>query len=312
MPKARTPNLPPLIVFAVLAAVVVGGAGWLMSRPDGSVAGKASSANAVPALPVTNLQYAGSNLAVGHYLDPAQVRRTGAIVQASVLVVGKTATAVDHRFALVAKRETIDCRAKTITQEMAGEYDAAGKLVNNEILTGSVGRPADSTDFEVQAVCGGKPSPAWRAETGWRGAQREMQMPADDLAATADAAPKDANAWAWLCRAGARGHWRKQSGQDCDHAVKLRPDDAAARLNRAYLNIAVGKNSPAAADFREILAHAPDHAAALFGKSLVAALSGDKAGSKRDRDRALELDPGVPDWIEANFRIQISDPYRGR
>ncbi len=311
MPKARKPNILPWVVFAALAAVVVGGGAWWMSHSSAPAAG-AASANAVPPLPAGPQQYAGSNITEGHYLDPAGVSRSGQVAQANVLVVGKTATAIAHTYAMVAKHETIDCGAKTISQEMAGEYDATGKLVNNEILTGSVGRPAQSSDFEVPVVCEAKATPKWRAAADWRTAQREMQMPADKYETTAEAAPKDADAWAWLCRAGARGHWRKQSGQDCDHAVKLAPDAAAVRLNRAYLNVAVGKNALAVADFRDILAHDPDNAAALFGKSLVAALAGDKAGSKKDRDRALDLDPSVPDWIESNFRILISDPYRSK
>jgi hypothetical protein len=311
MPKARKPNILPWVVFAALAAVVVGGGAWWMTHQAAPAAG-AASANAVPPLPAGPQQYAGSNITEGHYLDPAGVKRSGAIAQANVLVVGKTATAIAHTYAMVAKRETIDCGAKTISQEMAGEYDATGKLVNNEILTGSIGRAAESSDFEVPVICAAKATPKWRAAPDWRSAQREMQMPADAYAAVAEAAPKDADAWAWLCRAGARGHWRKASGQDCDHAVKLAPDAAAVRLNRGYLDMAVGKNALAVADFREILAHDPDNAAALFGKSLVAALGGDKAGAKKDRDRALDLDPGVPDWIESNFRILISDPDRSK
>lgn len=305
---ARKPNYTPVIVFAVLA-VGAAGAGWWLLKGGGSEAAAPSAATAVPALPEAALQFAGANVTEAHYLDAASVKRSGTLAQANVLVVGRTATAIAHQYAMVAKHETLDCAGHTISGEMAGEFDAAGKVKNNEILTGSVGRATESSDFEAALVCEDKPAIAWRAATGWRAAQREVQTPPDDIAATAEADPKDAEAWASLCRAGARGHWRPKAPRDCDHAVKLRPDDDATRLNRAYLNLAIGHNPAAQSDFRAVLAKTPDHPAALFGQSLIEAMAKNLAASKRDRDRALALDPKLPDWVTLNFRILISAPY---
>ena len=305
---AKKPNYTPVIVFAVLATATAG-AGWWLLKGGGPDKATPVAATAVPALPDATLQFAGANVTEAHYLDAASVKRSGTLAQAIVLVVGRTSTAIARQYALVAKHETLDCAGHTISDEMAGEYDATGKLKNNEILAGSVGRSIESGDFEAQLVCDNKPAIAWRAANGWRAAQREVQTPPDDIAATAEANPKDADAWASLCRAGARGHWRAKAPKDCDHAVRLRPDDAANRLNRAYLNLAIGHNPAAASDFRAILTKTPDHPAALFGQSLIEAIAKNLAASKRDRARALALDPKLPDWVTLNFRILISDPY---
>jgi len=299
----------PLVIFTMVAAVVVGGSWWAIQ--SGALTGGAQvKPVAAPALPSGSLQYAGGNLTQAHYLA-GDVKRTGKVAEATVLEVGKSADGIAHQYAMVAKRETLDCQTHAISGELAGEYDAKGTLKNTEYLTGAIGRPIESTDFEAGLVCDGKAGPAWRAAADWRAAQRATQTPPDDLAAAAEASPKDAAAWAWLCH-GAPWHWRPQSFKDCDHAVSLQPELAAVRIDRGFVNLATGHNAPALADFRQVLAKDADNAAALFGKGLAEALSGDKAGSKRDRERALDLDPSLPDWIEATYRFQISDPYRGR
>lgn len=306
--RPKSPNYTPIVVFAVVAAVAAG-AGWWLLRPGAPEKAGPAAANAVPALPAGPLQYAGGNVTEAHYLDAASVKRSGTLAQADVLVVGRTVDAIAHQYAMVAKHETLDCAGKTISGEMAGEYDAAGKLKNNEILAGSVGRAIDSSDFEAVAICDNKPAPAWRAAADWRAAQREVQTPPQDAVKVAEADPKNAAAWATLCQAGARGRWRTQSPKDCDHAVSLQPDDTATRLNRAYLSMAIGHNPAAQSDFRAILAKTPDHPAALYGQSLIEGMAKDQAASKRDRTRALGVDPLLPDWVTLNFKILISAPY---
>ena len=308
---ARRTNLAPLVlVFVGVTVAVVGGALWAIK--SGALPGGGAQATLIsaPSLPSGALQYAGANLMQAHYLA-GDVKRSGKLAEATVLEVGKSGDAIAHQYAMVAKRETLDCQSKTISGELAGEYDAKGTLKNTEYLTGAVGRPIDSTDFEAGLVCAGKPAPAWRAAGDWRAAQRAMQSPPDDLLATAEANPKDAEAWAWICH-GAPWHWRKQSPQDCDHAVSLQPDAAPVRLDRGFIRLQTGRQADAMADFRHVLAKDPANAAAQFGVSLAEALSGDLAGSKRDRERALAADPAIPDWVERSFRFQISEPYRGR
>jgi hypothetical protein len=162
----------------------------------------------------------------------------------------------------------------------------------------------------VAHLCGDKPPAPRRAVIGYRAAQREVQSPPDDLYATASANPQDADAWAWVCASGARGHWRDSMPRDCDHAVSLQPKSTATILDRGFLKLLIGKRPAADADFGKALVIEPNNAVALFGHSLVAAMRGDMGASKRDRARALEIDPTVADWIEANYRFQISDEYR--
>jgi hypothetical protein len=299
-----------LIAFGGVTAVVVGGAWWLI-HSGALTGGTEAKPAAAPALPASALQYAGANVTQAHYLAAGDLKRSGKLSEATVLVVGKSADAIAHKYAFVAKRETVDCEAHTISGELAGEYDAKGTLKNTEYLTGAVGRTIESSDFEAGLVCDGKVAPGWRAVGDWKAAQRAMQTPPDDLLATAQANPKDAAAWAWLCH-GAPWHWRPQSFNDCDHAVSLQPHAAAVRVDRGFIALSTGHNAQAMADFGHVLASEADNGAALFGKSLAEALAGDKAAAKRDRDRALGIDPSIPDWIERTFRFQISDPYRGR
>jgi hypothetical protein len=299
----------PLVVFVLVTAVVTSGAYYAI-RSGALTGGTQAKPVAAPALPTGPLQYAGANLTQAHYLT-GDIKKTGTVAQATVLEVGKTADAIAHVYAMVAKRETLDCQTHTISGELAGEYDAKGALKNTEYLSGAIGRPIESTDFEAKVVCDGNPGPAWRAAADWKAAQRATQTPPDDLAATAKANPKDAAAWAWLCH-GEPWHWSDQSLKDCDHAVSLQPDAAAVRIDRGYINLATGHDGAATADFRAVLAKDPGNAAALYGKSLVAAKAGDLAGAKRDREQALAMDPTIPDWAERTYRFQISEPYHGR
>jgi hypothetical protein len=299
----------PLVVFVLVTAVVTGGAYYAIRR-GALTGGTQATSVAAPVLPTGPLQYAGANLTQAHYLA-GDVKQTGAVARASVLVVGKTADAIAHVYAMVAKQETLDCQTHTISGELAGEYDSKGMLKNTEYLSGAIGRPIESSDFEAAVICNGKPGPAWRAAADWKAAQRATQTPPDDLGATANANPKDADAWAWLCH-GEPWHWSEHSLKDCDHAVSLQPDAAAVRIDRGYINLATGHDSAAMGDFRAVFAKDPANAAALYGKSLAEAKAGDLAGSKRDREQALAMDPTIPDWAERTYRFQISDPYHGR
>jgi hypothetical protein len=306
MAKARRANPTPFIIFGLVALAAAAGV-WGVVRYG--ALGTTPRPPVAPALPTGPLQYAGASLTETHYL--AGVRRSGQRATADVLVVGETGEMLSHLYAVVAKHETIDCQARTIADELAGAYDAKGTLKTTQVLTGSIGRQMEFTDFEVGAVCQGKPSPAWRAADGWRAAQRASQTPPDDLVATAEANPRDAAAWAWMCH-GAPWHWRAQSPKDCDHAVNLQPDAPGPHLDRGFISLATGHDAVARGDFQAVLARDSGNAAGLFGAALVEGFSGDKAAAQRDRDRALALDPTIPDWVERTFRFQVADFYRGR
>jgi hypothetical protein len=306
--QAKRPNVAPFLIFAVVAMAATGAAFAVMRYGAIGAPVKAPSA---PPLPAGPLQYAGANLTETHYVASGDLKRSGKLVEASVLVVGQTADTLAHQYALIAKREVLDCGAHTVSSELVGEYDGQGRLKNTEYVAGAVGRPMEWTDFEADTLCKGKAAPAWRAAADWRAAQRAAQVSPDDLVAQAEAAPKDAERWAWVCH-GAPWHWRAQSFQDCDRAVSLQPQAPGVRVDRGFIALSTGHTAQAKADFGAVLTRDPGNAAALFGRSLVEAFAGDKRASKRDRDQALAADPSLPDWVEHTFRFQISDPYRGR
>jgi len=306
MAARRRANPTPFVIFGIVA-LLAAAAVWGVMR-FGSL-GTTPKTPTAPALPTAALQFAGASLTETHYLVAA--KRSGQVAQADVLVVGQTPDMLAHQYAFVAKHETIDCAARTISDELAGAYDAKGTLKTTQYLTGSIGRASEFTDYELGLVCQGKPSPAWRAVQGWRAAQRASQTPPDDLVATAEAHPQDADSWAWVCH-GAPWHWRAQSPKDCDHAVGLQPDAAGPHIDRGFISLATGHDAVARGDFQAVLAGDGGNAAALFGTAMLEGFHGDKAAATRDRDRALALDPAIPDWVEKTFRFPIADFYRRR
>lgn len=296
------------IFLGLGAAVLIGGALWI-SREHQAPA-PLQAALAVPPLPAGRLEFLSASVSEVRLLATDEIRTSGSSHAVTVLIVGKSPTAIAKRYAMLARRETVDCSQGRIFNEMAGEYDAKGALLNHELQSGPAGRPVEASDAEVARLCSEKPQPPRRTVIGYHAAQREVQSPPDDLYASATASPKDADLWAWVCASGARGHWRPSMPSDCDHAVSLQPKSTATILDRGFLKLLLGKRPAAGADFAKALAIEPNNALALFGRSLVSAMSGDMAASKRDRMAALAMDPTVPDWIEATYRFQISDAYR--
>ncbi|HLZ77616.1 hypothetical protein [Phenylobacterium sp.] len=308
----RKSNPTLALVFVGLVVVMGAAAVWLFLRGGSSGGAGPAVATAAPPLPTGKLEELESHLAQARYLAPDATAKTGTTAQATVLLVGTGPKAINDRYAFQVKRETIDCAAHSIRDEMAGEYDSAGKLVNSEILTSTVGRAADGLDAEVAAVCAAAPPTGLRVAQGYKAAQRDVQSPPDNLIAQADASPKDPDLAAWVCAAGARGRWNPSLPKQCDHAVALNPASAAVIVDRGFLKLVLGKNPAADADFQKAALIDPLSAGGLFGHSLVMAMRGDLAGARKVRDRALDLDPKVADWIEQTYRFQITDQYRGR
>lgn len=307
----RKPNRAPLFIFLGLGAAVLAGAGWWTMR-DLNAKPAPQAAVAVPSLPTGALDQMAFSVSDVRYLAADQTHAAGGGFDATILIVGKSPTGIARRYAMVVRREILDCKQGRIFNEMAGEYDAAGKLLNYELLSGTAGRPVDASDQETARLCGEKPRPPLRRVTGFKAAQREVQSAPDDLFATADAHPDDAYAWAWVCASGAHGHWRDSMPADCDRAVALQPKSAATLLDRAFLKLKIGKLPGADADFGKALALDPQNATAIFGRSLVAAMRGDMAASRGYRTRALDIDSTVPDWIQATYMFQISREFRTR
>jgi hypothetical protein len=288
--------------------VLIGGGIWMFRDQHAPAAPQAVLV--APPLPAGRLEFLTTSVSDALLLAADETRSAGDSRAATVLVIGKSPTAIAKRYAMMTRRETIDCRQGRIFNEMAGEYDAKGALLNSELQSGPAGRPVEASDAEVQRLCPDKPPAPRRTVIGYRAAQREVQTPPDDLYATATANPQDADAWAWVCASGARGHWRPSMPRDCDHAVSLQPKSTATILDRGFLKLITGHRPDANADFGKALAIEPGNGVALFGRSLVSAMDGDLAASRRDRTKALAMDPTAPDWIEANYRFQIADKYR--
>ena len=305
----RQSNTGVLIGVAIVVAAALAGGFWLLNR-SGSGSPTAQADAQPPPLPVGRLKLMSANVDDVQYLALDGTARTGDKAQVVVLDAGKTATSIGRRYAFAVKRETVSCANRRIGEEVAGYYDAAGKLVNHELLSGPLGRPVNGIDAEFAAVCQGA-GLAGRTVPGWKGVQREVQTAPDDLAARAKAAPQDAELWAWVCANGVRGHWSPTLPKDCDHAVALDPASTPTLLDRAFLKLTTRHIPEARADFAKAIALDPNNAEALFGRALATIMSGDRTGGRADRDRARALDPKVVEWIEQNYRdFQISEPYR--
>lgn len=307
----RKPNPGPLIAFVLVSALVLAGAGWwIVTDTARQAADDKAAAAIVPKLPLGRLQVVHASATEVRYLALDDLKHANNSASATVLRVGRTPDGLDDKLAMIVRYETIDCAGRQLFEGRIGEFDASGvlKVVTNG-FSGKRGRPAALEDAEVDVACGTAPAKG-RIVNGFRGAQRETQRMPDANEKFAEANPKDADAWAWLCAAGARGRWRDQTPADCNHAVSLRPDDSATRLDRGFLNLMRGARADADADFRKVAAAEPENATAIFGHALVLAMNGDEAASKRDRARALAMDPDIPAWLERTYRFLISPQYR--
>lgn len=301
---------PVFGVFAVVAAIVLAGVGFWLYR-DNAAATQAAAEAALqkPALPTGKLALLQGGLAQSRFLSLDDIDRGKDVIHATVLTVGATAAGLEGGAAMISQRKGYDCARRHVFDGQSASFDAYGKVMTTKTFsTGRHGRIAESDDMEVPAICD-KVAAKGQALDGYAAAQREVQQVPDDHETWAAAHPKDPEVWARLCAAGAKGRWRDSTPSDCDRAVKLNPTSAAVGLDRAFLNLMIGKQAVAQAGLGEVLKHEPDNARALFGRGLILAMRGDKAGSKTLRGRALGLDPTAPAWIERRYGLQISDEY---
>jgi hypothetical protein len=283
------------ILPATLIAALLGGCG----RQDEGPAPP-------PPLPEGRVQMLSSGVTETRFLSLDDLNKGDGAVQATVLLIGAGPTSIDRKYAMVLKRETIDCAGGRTTEETAAYYDAAGKLLHQEeINTGRMGRPMEPGEAEGTAACG---KASGRVFTGWRAAQREVQSPPPALKASADA--KDFHAQAWLCSATLRGRLTPPQPEACDRAVALNGDEPDVRLDHGYMSLVSSNLAGAKADFDAVLAKHPDNAAALFGRSLIPAIRGNPAAGRPDREKALGIDPKVSQWVEATYKVQVADAYR--
>ncbi len=312
---ARRRSSPMLrVVFVVILLLAGGGGYWWMQRQAAPAAQPVAALDRTPpALPTGPVRLLRLDLTQGRYLAMGETTTAPTGVQATVLVIARTPTGLEGGAAMSVQRKTIDCARGRVFDGNVGSYDADGKLIASKVLASStMGRPVESDELEANAVCREKPEPNVKLFPGFRAAQRDIQTPPEGYGEVAAAHPQDADAWAWMCAAAARGQWRKQALSDCDRAVKLNPTQAAVRLDRGFLDLLVGRRPEADTDFKAVIAAEPGNAAALYGHSLILGLNGDKAGSKRVRGEALDRDPKVADWVVTTYRLNVSTEYMVR
>lgn len=307
MAKSNNTNL---FIGLAVAAVVLGGGGlWLYTNANSAKADAAASV--APTLPSGRLATLGGGVKDVRFLALDSVRPgDDGVVHASVLTIGKSAAGLEGGAAMIVEAKGFNCTRQRVLDGTVGAFDFEGKLVSTKILAAGRGRPYAGADEQAQAdaACGKPPSGKVFASVA--AAQRHVQMPPEHYAHLVETRPTDANAWAWLCSAAARGQWRSQAPADCDTAVKLNPDAVDVQLDRAFLNLMIGRQPTAAAGFRKILERDPQNTVALFANGLLAEMAGDKATSKRDRGLALKADPQVALWIETRYGFRISPEFR--
>lgn len=312
MAKSRRSHAPTIAFVAIGVLGLAAGGYVILGR---SKPAPPPVSTAPPTLPTGKLQLIRDRMTEARYLGLDRTT-TPQGVQVQILTLGKSAVGLEGGVAMTSQTKIVDCARGRIFDGNVGAFDAYGRLTATKVLyAGALGRAPDTDEGEVGLVCGSAPKSAGKPVivTGFQAAQLESQMPPDDYGAVADAHPKDAAAWAWMCAAGARARWRNETPADCDRAAKLNPDNPEVLLDRGFLNLKIGKPAVSEAQFRAIFAAQPDNAAAYYGLSLLQAMRGGQSISRAARDKALDLDPGVVDWVVERYGLQsISQEYRVR
>jgi hypothetical protein len=308
--KTKRKAAPLGLIFGGVAVIALG-AGLVWQLREGAAA-KADQARAdadIPVLPTGALRLLGTSVKEARFLLQDGAARTGPMAEGLVLIVAKSPTEFEGA-AMMSQRKRFDCVQHRVFDGAAGYFRVDGVLMTRRsFYNGKRGRPTSASEIEEAALCG-PPQQAGRLFDGFQAAQRDIQTPPDDIEALAKARPDDPHVFAWLCAVGARGRWRKETPADCDRAVKLNPAAAEPRLDRAVLNYKIGRQAAGEAELKALVATAPDNAAALFVLGLMKETRGDKAGGRRDRSRALQLDPGVPDWLQVRYDLTIGQAFR--
>lgn len=305
MARTRAKPTGLLVFLGAAAAALAGGGLWMANDQARATREAQTAAQDVPALPTGRLQVVSASVTEARYLDLDSVRRSPDGVNVTVLRVGKAADALEGKVAMISTREVVDCAGRRLFEGRIGAFDADGKLVSaTNGYSGERGRPAGPADGELDAVCGS--ASTGRVFANVKAAQRDAQALPQGYDKRADANPKDAGLWAWLCAAESRGQWRKQAPQDCDRAVALNPADAAVRVDRGFLALQVGRNAPADADFQKAAAMDPQNEAARLGHAAVLELKGDRAAARKILAPVLATDPEAPVWLQHNYRVAMS------
>ena len=311
MAKKTRPNIGLPIGLGIGAIAIVAGGAWLWRDAQNAAKADAAIAAYTPRAPEGRLLLVREGVTEARLLVLDELKPTPTGAEATVVLIGKSPTGLEAKSAMIIQRKTFDCGRQRVFDGKVGLFDHDGRLTSTKTLySGRRGRLIDTEEVEAGMICAGAAALKGRTYQGFRAAQREMQSMPQGYAEIADRRPEDGAAWAWVCNAAARGTWRDQSPQDCDRAVRLNSDTASVRLDRAFLNLIIGKQAAAMSDFEAVVAKEPDNARALFARGLILALRGDQAASRRDRAKALALDPNVPSWIQATYGLRVGAEYR--
>lgn len=243
-----------------------------------------------------------------------EVKRDGTKAEVNIAVIATSPTGLEGKSAIMTQRKIIDCATRKVVDGQVGYFDFNGKLVSAKTLySGRNGRLMESDEqAEAGLVCDKARPEDGRIFTDLQAAQRQVQSLPEGYEKTADAGPENAHASAWLCGAAARGRWRDQSPADCDKAVKLLPAASDVRMDRGFLNLAIGKFGQAKTDLAKAVELDPKNALALLGRGMAAYQSGDQAGGKRDGRAAAALDPQVALTLQGTYGFQVGSELTGR
>ncbi|MGZ3299297.1 MAG: tetratricopeptide repeat protein, partial [Asticcacaulis sp.] len=108
-----------------------------------------------------------------------------------------------------------------------------------------------------------------------------------DLDAMAAINPKDGGTLNNVCwERATRNHELDKALAQCNAALAIKPDDAAALDSRGMVELRLGKYDEALADYNAALKLRPDQADSLYGRGIVEARKGMKDESKADLDAA--------------------------
>lgn len=140
-------------------------------------------------------------------------------------------------------------------------------------------------------------------------ANHPMETSRERIASYADSRPNDPGAWAELCAATARSFWRDQSLADCDHAVSLQPESTRTLLDRAFLNLKVGRPIVTIADATNVLSREPKSAGALFARSLARAVKEELEAGRKDWCEALAISPNIRWDTEHAYNFKVAGAY---
>jgi tetratricopeptide (TPR) repeat protein len=82
---------------------------------------------------------------------------------------------------------------------------------------------------------------------------------------------------------------------DCENALKLKPDFAAALDSRAFVQLRLGQLDASIDDYDAALKQAPQQSSSLFGRGIAKLRKGATEAGKADLAAARAIDPGIDD-----------------